>query len=434
MPQPAESTPAADEIPARWRTGTLVVFRFCFLYFGLCILCTQMISGLLPLPPLGFIPPLSTLTSWTATHVFGVTDPLVLFSGSGDKTVDWVQAFCVLVIAGAGTVAWSLAGRRRSHEARLHVWFHVFVRFALGATMIGYGMSKAIPLQMPEPSLLRLIEPFGNFSPMGVLWYSVGASRPYEIFTGCAELTGGILLLVPHTAVLGGLVTLATTIQVFTLNMTYDVPVKLLSFHLILLSLFVLAPNARRLIDVVVLNRGAGPSTLRTPGQRPRTRRWVTGMQIVFVVYLVVTSALGSVSGWYRYGGGAPRPALYGIWTVDEMTRDGVTLPPLLSDGERWRRVVIQTATSMTFQRMNEALVTYGAVIDGTRGSATLSRPDDKTWSAGLTFERPEPNRLVLDGDMDGHRLHMRLTLVERNSFLLVNRGFHWVQESPFNR
>ena len=30
-------------------------------------------------------------------------------------------------------------------------------------------------------------------------------------------------------------------IQVFMLNMTYDVPVKLLSFHLILLSLFLLS-------------------------------------------------------------------------------------------------------------------------------------------------------------------------------------------------
>ena len=43
--------------------------------------------------------------------------------------------------------------------------------------MVSYGMVKAIPLQMPSPSLTRLLEPYGNFSPMGVLWASVGASR-----------------------------------------------------------------------------------------------------------------------------------------------------------------------------------------------------------------------------------------------------------------
>ena len=76
---------------------------------------------------------------------------------------------------------------------------------------------------------------------MGVLWSSIGSSPAYESFAGCAELLGGILLIVPRTTTLGALVCLADMTQVFMLNMTYDVPVKLLSFHLILLSLFLLA-------------------------------------------------------------------------------------------------------------------------------------------------------------------------------------------------
>jgi hypothetical protein len=111
--------------------------------------------------------------------------------------------------------------------------------------MLSYGMIKAIPLQMPAPGLTRLLEPFGRFSPMGVLWYSIGASRPYEIFAGCAELAGGILLFIPQTATLGALICLADSIQIFTLNMTYDVPVKPFSFHLIVLSLFPLVAYRR---------------------------------------------------------------------------------------------------------------------------------------------------------------------------------------------
>jgi hypothetical protein len=41
---------------------------------------------------------------------------------------------------------------------------------------------------------------------------------------------------------------------------------------------------------------------------------------------------------------------------------------------------------------------------------------------------------LILDGNMDSHKMHMQLELVDLNKFLLVSRGFHWIQEYPFNR
>src|SRR5581483_8626940 len=136
----------------------------------------------------------------------------------------------------------SLVDRRRLSYPVLHRWFFLFLRFALAGQMLTYGFAKAVPLQMPFPGLFTLVEPYGNMSPMGVLWSSVGASQPYEIFAGCMEILGGLLLFFPRTVTLGALVSLADMSYVVTLNMTYDVPVKLLSFHLILLSLFLLAP------------------------------------------------------------------------------------------------------------------------------------------------------------------------------------------------
>ena len=46
---------------------------------------------------------------------------------------------------------------------------------------------------------------------------------------------------------------------VFTLNMTYDVPVKLLSFQLALLSVVILTPSLRRVADFFLLNRAIAP-------------------------------------------------------------------------------------------------------------------------------------------------------------------------------
>jgi hypothetical protein len=58
----------------------------------------------------------------------------------------------------------------------------------------------------------------------------------------------------------------------------------------------------------------------------------------------------------------------------------------------------------------------------------------DKNWRANFTFAREAPDQLTLNGNMDGHETHLQLRRVDRNKFLLVNRGFHSIQESRFNR
>ena len=35
---------------------------------------------------------------------------------------------------------------------------------------------------------------------------------------------------------------------------------------------------------------------------------------------------------------------------------------------------------------------------------------------------------------MDNHQVHMELQLIDRDSFLLVSRGFHWIKEAPLGR
>jgi hypothetical protein len=83
---------------------------------------------------------------------------------------------------------------------------------------------------------------------------------------------------------------------------------------------------------------------------------------------------------------------------------------------------------------MDDSFSTYGAIVDPNSRAITLTRTSDKSEAARLSFERPSPDRLTLVGTMDGHKLRMQLRLFDRDSFLLVSRGFHWIQEYPFNR
>jgi hypothetical protein len=439
----AAEAPSVDPAPPpapRWSALTRAAFRFSFLYVTLYVLTTQMLGGLWIVPRLQ--PPNMGATGWmlrpiewTAAHVFHVTSQYSkVLTGSGDKTVDWIHAFLLLVLSAAAAIVWSLIDRRRPNYASLHKWFHLFLRFAAGTTMVGYGMAKAVPLQMPAPPLTRLLEPFGNFSPMGVLWYSIGASFPYERFAGVMELVAAVLLFVPRLSMLGAMVLVADSIQIFTLNMTYDVPVKLFSFHLILMGLVLLAPDVRRLTNVLVLNRTAGPSALPPLARGTKMRLVLLGAQLVFGAYVIESSYAEGIASFYSRGAGAPKPALYGIWTVDKMTVDGVERAALVTDWGRWRRVVIQNSAAMAFWRMDDSFVAYPATYDIGGKSIALTKAADKNWKARFAFLRPSPDVLILDGEMDGHRIHMETRLFDHRKLLLLSRGFNWVQEFPFNR
>jgi hypothetical protein len=436
---------------AHWSLPTRIAFRFCFAYLGLYSLSTQIVlAGLLlpagsDLPDPATLPPMRQIVIWTALHLFRLKPPIIYVdNGSGDKIFNWVLAFCLLVVASLVTGTWSVLDRQRKDYAALHKWFRLFVRFGLAGQMIGYGMAKVIPTQMPFPSLARLLEPYGNFSPMGVLWNAIGASPAYEVFAGCAEVLGGILLVIPRTTVLGTLIALADTVQVFTLNMSYDVPVKLFSFHLILMSLFLLALDLPRLAGFFFLNRSTAASSDHLLFSEPRSNRVALALQILFGIWLLMANTYWSWHGWHAWSSGRPKSPLYGVWNVEQFAVDGRLRAPLVTDNARWRRVVFDFPDAVIVQLMDDSFagdphpdylaLSYTALIDVKGKTVALAKGNDKNWKASFKYDRPAQDRLVLDGQMDGHQIEMQLTLLDRSKFLLINRGFHWINEFSFNR
>jgi hypothetical protein len=200
------------------------------------------------------------------------------------------------------------------------------------------------------------------------------------------------------------------------------------------MSLFLLAPDAQRLSNLFFLNRSAGPSTQPPLLRGRRAYQMALAVQVAFGVYLGVMNLRGSIQSWTLYGGGAPKSGLYGIWNIDQQSVDGQAQSRLVTDLDRWRRIVFDRPTAVSFQRMDDTFVRYGAAIDMDRKLITLTKGGDRNWKAGFAFQQPAAEQLILDGEMDGHKIHLQLHLFDRNKFLLVSRGFNWIQENPFNR
>ena len=443
--QHAPVVSAPPELPARWNLLTRVAFRFAAIYCSLYILLTQMFGGIfgpvLALLPGSVTPPgaswtVQTSATWVATSVLGFPAPLVTRSGSGDKPFDLALIVLLGAVAAAATLLWSLVARRRAAHPGVHKWFRLFLRFGLGTTMLSYGMVKFIPLQMPFPFLTRLLTPYGNFSLMGVLWSKIGASPAYETFTGVMELTCAVLLFIPGLTTVGALLSFITATQIFALNMMYDVPVKLFSLHLMIMSLVLLAPDVPRLFRVMVLRRGVGDAPEPPLAQRAGLRRGLAVFQIAFGAFLIFSSYQSATEGYNTYGAGAPKPPLYGIWEIERMEIDGVERAPLVTDYDRWRRMVVQSATTVAFQRMNDTFQYVGARVDAEAKTMTFTRGGGPQAAevGRFTFEQPAPDLLIAEGELDGRKLRLETRRFDHGQLQMLNNRFRWIQDYPFNR
>lgn len=434
---PIVTSAPAPQPKLRWSLGLKIAFRFACCYFFL--FCFPFPLGAIPYtgkPAEWWELLWQKVVPWTAQHLLRLSQPITVFTnGSGDTTYDYVKTLCLLVIAAVAAIVWSALDRKRENYSKLHQWLRFYVRLNLGATLLGYGGYKVIPSQFPPLWQWRYLETYGDSSPMGILWTFMSASPSYTIFAGAVEMLGGILLFVPRVVTLGALISIGAMANVFMLNMSYDVPVKLYSFHLLLLSVFLILPELRRLARFFVLNRAtdAAPVELRF------NRRWANYTlligQLVLGLFFAGYSLYSAQKQRHNFLAGdfAVKPPLHGAWAVDEFDVDGQPRPPLLTDSLRWQKVIFDVNPSIVVQGMDGKLDRYTTKVDFTKKTIELGRLKDKQWKGSLAYALPTNDAMTMDGQLGGQKVHMKLHHLD-GKYLLNTRGFHWINEFPLNR
>jgi hypothetical protein len=429
--------PAANR-SERWSLSVRVLFRFAFVY--LIFYCWPYAgkSNLLDAIPnfgvgsmndddaLGLTKiaeaPWRALCPWVAVHIFRLHGPVTQYhvTGSGDTTLDYVLVFCFAALAAAAAIAWSFLDRRRPNYRVLYAWLRLLVRFTLAFTMLSYGFAKLYPLQFMPPFLSQLTETYGESSPMGILWTFMGASTAYTKFSGGVEVSAGLLLLFRRTTPIGALMAAAAMLNVAALNFCYDVPVKLYSLHLILMSLFLLIPDAGAFARFFLLGK---PATL-TGVWLPRfQRRWLRiaaiGLQILVITSVLYNNIWGGYKSLRDYSAGILKHApMYGVWNADSAAAD-------------WRQMTVQFATGLSIRDASGDRIGFQTKYDEPRHTVTLSSARLK---GDFTYSQPDAQHLILRGNLDGKAFTAEFHRFDASHFLLVSRGFHWISEDPFNR
>jgi hypothetical protein len=186
---------------------------------------------------------------------------------------------------------------------------------------------------------------------------------------------------------------------------------------------------------VFLLNRATIPADRSGPRF---SRRWVRvaalSFQILFVGYTLFNSLHGEWQAYQTTRVHPKRPPIYGLYDVEQFTLNGKQLPPLETDPARWRKLIAEFPGSITIKMMNGTTKGYPAAYNDDKKTLTLTDPKDEKVTYTLTYSRSGPNYLNLEGILANDRLSMLLVKADESKFLLLNRGFHWINELPFNR
>lgn len=431
-----ETTISSPDTAPQWSLATKVTFRFIFSYFLIFVYpyaVGSRGSGSSLTHPITRL--WEAVVPWVGTNILHIPGKITeIANGSGDQLYDYVMWLCVAVLAAIATVVWSALDRERANYRVLYEWLRIFMRLTVAGAMIAYGLCKLIPMQFPPFPLWRLVDTYGQSHPMGLLWTFMEASRGYAVLGGLGEFAGGILLIFPSFTTLGALISFLMMSNVFALNVFYDVPRKIFCVNLLLMCAFLMLPDAKRMFDFFILNRAA--KLYKSP---PMFKDKKYNLALLLLQYLVGISLLVV---WIQSAhtiavkeAAQVDPQIRGIWTVDDFAVDNIQRPPLVTDTERWRRVIFDAPDTVLVQGTDGIMKLFPLHLDFARKKFTLG--DENNLRGRFTIDDSQPDRVLLGGQLDGHQLNATLRredLSDKTKFILLNRGVHWITDYPHNR
>lgn len=161
--------------------------------------------------------------------------------------------------AGLGLALAATQWLRRRRWAAVLVFLDLTALY-LALVLLQYGLFKVMNTQFPH-MWANLDTPPGELTPMRVAWQFFGYSQAYQQFLGWGEMIPGLLLLFRRTRTFGALLATVVMLNVFLINIFFDVCVKIGSGSYLALALLLLLQDADRIWQFFIGHR---PAVLRT--------------------------------------------------------------------------------------------------------------------------------------------------------------------------
>jgi uncharacterized membrane protein YphA (DoxX/SURF4 family) len=418
-----------------WSIIQRAAFRFFFLYF--LFYCFPFpFDSIILLKPIvqSYFNLLDFIVTSTGTHLLHV--PVQVAFPGFDKVDDSYYGvtflFIALSIALFGALIWSLLERRQTNYIHLKSWLQLYLRYFLAATLLGYGFAKFFPSQFQEVTASRLIMEVGEQTPMLLAWNFMGYSIAFTRITGVIEILAGLLLFFRRTTTMGALVATISFGFVALLDYCFNVPVKLFVSHLLLISLFLLLNDAKRLAAVLFLNNPVEAIAYPRLFKKERWRKGFVVFQAICIAGILYNSIVGSLHDARKWGRYAPRLPLYGIYQTNWFIRNQDTIPPLETDSLRWSQLVIDGGSwkqSGVIRFSNGRKTFYNISADTLKHTLQIQSLSDTRLTDTLRFATTSPGQLLVEGKWRSDSIKVYLSKRNLDNLPLLSDRFYIVND-----
>lgn len=399
-----------------WTGAQRIGFRFISLFFGQLIF-VDTIGRILPFVSqfLHWLVPLISKTLGIVPY-----DIVTFENGSGDTTYNWILVLIILILAIIGSVIWGVFSTKNTNYDRLNYWFMVALRFYVATVLINYGMIKIWKMQFPYPSPYRLMQNYGESSPMGLAWTFLGFSKGYNIFMGVAELLAALLFW-RRTVTIGAIITLMTTANVMAINYFYDVPVKIFSTTLFLTTSYILFFNLK---DLFLFFFTQNPVTLKVQKAYRFSKKYLN-VALVSVKYLIIFFSLFVTAYFtnsaYNQDFNTPKHALFGYYEKSFSSNDSTN---------SWSKINFVYNDLLRAYNSNGTTQTFSVEIDSLKSQIKLTDVVSNDSIYQYSYKMHLDTLGLTEISKNKELIFLRKNT---STFRLMTRGFHWINEKPYN-
>ncbi|MDB4778002.1 hypothetical protein OAG68_00935 [bacterium] len=447
QPNELQLQPEDDRVPLGFVKK--FAFRFTVIYWGLFLFSVPFDSEFLKVAEWAnhyYKPASELLINALAENLFKIEEELIPPNGSGDTTYGYLHVLARFMVSIVLAIAWALIDWRKTDYRISKDLFNSYLRYTLAAALMVYGLAKVSwsTNQFPALREFSLDNTWGKSSPMGVVWNFMGASRPYTVFGGAGEVVGGLLLIFRRTSILGAMVTVGVMTNIVMLNFCYDVPVKIFSVHLTIMGLMILL-GASGTIKALIFLTPAHKTSLKPPylGARNRWVYYPIKAALVIVGFLMPCWSHTFEEVQYLQKQ-AMLPNWLGEYSVKEFRLDG---DPINSDSHKtyWKAASFQGVDGWS-QLNGDATCSFKAGKPNSLPPLIGFSPDDAGEFSFLPSEYPtlpqgkvsvsvvDDKTIMLSGSSLAGSVEIVLKKRRVKTHILVERGFRWINEYPFNR
>ncbi|HJQ25151.1 MAG TPA: hypothetical protein VKA60_14630 [Blastocatellia bacterium] len=344
---------------------------------------------------------------------------LFLLFAASLHSIDWARRFfqfteaihldlITCLVSPVTGVALAVYRARTNPEARQRYDYRLqaATRYILAYTFLEYGFAKVFKQQF-FTNLSTLDVPLGEVSGLELAWRFFGYSYVYTLFIASSQILCSVLLFFRRTTTLAAAMLLPIISNIFIINYTHHIPVRLEALTLLLMVLSLLLADFGRLKAVFWDHAAVAAQPLAT-ARGSRRRRYVKVLLIAFIICFAVGEN-------YRNYLSLTKTAtpLYGTWEVQSYQRNGSDLEP--SNAAVWRRLYIESDKTLSVKtgQRRPAEIESDVLLDS--GPRRFHWQEYYSGDAFLDgrYELTAPDQMLIEGTQGADSIRVTLKKVK---------------------